>query len=147
MLIGIHEHQIDQKWRIRLPAKLKESFGSEKLIAYRGANSCLVITTEANFQLMCTSYQQISSITPGKKLEAIRQLMVNSFSLDEDAQGRFSLPISVRNNTIYNFKKDVVSVGMIDRVELWSKNNYQTSISNNDNYDDLLLGLTSTDAN
>lgn len=42
MLTGEYHHQIDEKGRIRIPAKLKEALGVSPMIT-RGSNGCLFV--------------------------------------------------------------------------------------------------------
>lgn len=140
ILDGFYEYQIDSKGRIRIPSKLRANLGDD-FIAYRGANGCVVISTSDAFQEVYESIK-VSSLARGKKLDALRYIMSSTFKLEEDGQGRVTLPLNVRNDKAYGFKKDIVFIGMIDRIELWSKESWEKyNQDNNKSYDECLADL------
>ena len=51
MLLGDHEHTLDDKNRLTLPAKLREHLGTEVVIT-RGLDGCLAVYSRAAFHLL-----------------------------------------------------------------------------------------------
>ena len=111
---------IDDKNRVIVPAKLRQAAGSDGELGYyvtRGVDECIVIQTAARFE-------QTSSATADSKLRqtaAGRMLERAIFSKAEftkcDKQGRLLLP--ARLISALNIGKNVVIVGVNDRIEIW----------------------------
>ena len=51
MLLGEHDHTLDDKNRLTLPAKLREQLGDEVVIT-RGLDGCLSIYSRAGFEVL-----------------------------------------------------------------------------------------------
>ena len=69
-------------------------------------------------------YKNISFVTEeGKEAtDALRRMVATMSIPEEDNQGRFVLDANLRR--IAKIQKDVVFVGMFDRIELWSAETY-----------------------
>lgn len=122
--VGKFNHQLDQKNRLRIPAKLKAELGQNFAIV-RGTSSCLFIYSEEQFaNLYEEKSKNISFVTEeGKEAtDALRRMVATMSIPEEDNQGRFVLDANLRR--IAKIQKDVVFVGMFDRIELWSAETY-----------------------
>ena len=51
MLLGEHDHTLDDKNRLTLPAKLREQLGDEVVIT-RGLDGCLSVYSRAAFEVL-----------------------------------------------------------------------------------------------
>lgn len=122
--VGKFNHQLDQKNRLRIPAKLKAELGQNFAIV-RGTSGCLFIYSEEQFaNLYEEKSKNISFVTEeGKEAtDALRRMVATMSIPEEDNQGRFVLDANLRR--IAKIQKDVVFVGMFDRIELWSAETY-----------------------
>lgn len=122
--VGKFNHQLDQKNRLRIPAKLKAELGQNFAIV-RGTRGCLFIYSEEQFaNLYEEKSKNISFVTEeGKEAtDALRRMVATMSIPEEDNQGRFVLDANLRR--IAKIQKDVVFVGMFDRIELWSAETY-----------------------
>ena len=114
--VGKFNHQLDQKNRLRIPAKLKAELGQNFAIV-RGTSGCLFIYSEEQFaNLYEEKSKNISFVTEeGKEAtDALRRMVATMSIPEEDNQGRFVLDASLRR--IAKIQKDVVFVGMFDRI-------------------------------
>ena len=138
MLIGEYKHQLDEKNRIRIPAKLKSGLGSN-YIAMKGTNGCIFVFSQEEMQNMLDAKLRDLPLGDLKAQKSIRALFSSGYEVEEDAQGRFVLPIYLKE--FANITKNVVSVGVGNRVEIWSEevwNAYNGDVSFDDIMGDLI---------
>lgn len=140
MLNGNFEHSLDEKQRVRIPAKLKKDLGSDSPVITKGANKCLYIYSNATIEAI---NRKMLAEPPKnqKELLALRKFASSMFTLKEDAQGRFGLPQQMIEYA--EIKKEVVFIGVVDHVELWAKDRWEEYIGSIDDetYDDALLNF------
>ena len=88
--VGKFNHQLDQKNRLRIPAKLKAELGQNFAIV-RGTSGCLFIYSEEQFaNLYEEKSKNISFVTEeGKEAtDALRRMVATMSIPEEDNQGR-----------------------------------------------------------
>ena len=131
MFFGSFEHSLDGKNRLRIPASFKEGLGENPNIAI-GRDGGLVIYPASTIRAISMSIREKG--VPKEKRPAIRAFLANMFQLSEDSQGRFIISSKLR--VVAGINKEVVFVGVDDRVELWSLDRW-TSIDLEDSDIDL----------
>jgi len=127
MFRGRHEHTIDPKGRVSIPAKFREVLGKKY-------DDRLVIT---NFDRCLVAYpyeewihleEKASSLSMVKK-EArsfLRFFYSSAIECTLDKQGRILIPQTLREYADLN--KDVVLVGQLRKIEIWSKKRWNEEI-------------------
>src|ERR687895_90512 len=95
MLLGEYEHTIDEKNRLTLPAKFRESF-SEGVVISRGMDRCLSVYARGEWERAVD-----------ERLGAL------------DRQGRIVIPAGLVEYA--ELGRDVVVAGVRDRLEVWSR--------------------------
>ena len=63
MLLGEHEHTLDDKNRLTLPAKLREQLG-EELVVTRGLDGCLAVYSREGFELLAARVGTLDPFSP-----------------------------------------------------------------------------------
>ena len=120
MLMGIYENSIDAKNRISVPAKFREELGM-KCVLTRALDDCLIL-----YPMKTWKQQQEKLMTlprSDKNARAfLRYMYANATEVDVDKQGRIVL--SERYREIAHIEKSLVTIGMLDRIEIWSKETY-----------------------
>lgn len=120
-----YECKLDAKGRLVLPARIKaslpETTGGE-LVVRRGFEPCLVVYPFTEYKKI---YARIASLNEFN--EEYRKLQRNFFrgnmQVELDNNGRFLIP---KNMLRYaNLDKDVIVVGMGNRIELWNPETYE----------------------
>ena len=115
MFVGTFEHALDGKGRVVLPA----SFRAE--LAHRGflsqLDECLGLWTEAGFTEVANRLTQ-KIREGGAPQEARRAFAANAHEVSPDSQGRITIPQRLRE--FARLERDVVVIGAIDRIEIWS---------------------------
>ena len=122
MFFGEYRHQLDEKCRVRIPAKLKEQLGSHPFIM-KGPNECLLVLKQddAN-EFLTRQFGNVDMVDP-KNNASLRMITSSAFFADEDKQGRILLPSVLRE--FAGIQKEVVLAGVVSRIEIWSKDRWQ----------------------
>ena len=135
-LCGEFKHQIDEKGRIRIPSKLKMCLDSESVIC-RG-NNCLYVFSGLEFSDMVNKFKNVP-FSDVKAQHALLKFFAQTYALEEDSQGRASIPQNLREAV--KLKKNIVSVGVLNRIEIWDEELYNTCNKNEENFDEILNTL------
>ncbi len=118
---GVIEHTIDGKGRTSVPARFREvlqaNFG-ERLIVTTAFDHCLDVLPLKNWEVLEQKLSLRSPQEPGVK-EIFRTYVANATEVEIDKLGRILLPPNLR--TWAALEKDVVWVGQIKQMALWSK--------------------------
>ncbi len=123
-----YECKLDAKGRLVLPAKIKgnlpEASGNE-LVLRRGFEPCLTLYPMVEFKKI---YSKISGLNEFN--EEYRKLQRNFFRgnsvVELDGAGRILIPKLMLNYA--KFEKEVVVVGMGNRVEIWNPELYESHL-------------------
>ena len=123
MLMGIYQNQIDAKNRVIVPAKFREELGMQCILT-RGLDECLVLYPMSTWQ----EQQKLLSQLPRSDARVrafLRYTYSNARDVEIDKQGRILFPQELRQ--FAHIEKELVTIGMIDRVEIWAKDVYDNS--------------------
>lgn len=132
MFFGEFKHSMDEKCRIRIPAKLKQQLGLEFVIT-KGTNSCLFVFPKNYFeQEFLAKLNSVPTFSSGQK--PIRMLLSSSFQPEEDAQGRFVLPQNLKEHA--KILKNLIIIGVGNRIEIWSEEVWN-EYKGNDDFDNI----------
>jgi MraZ protein len=137
MLFGEYHHQLDEKNRMRMPVKLKSNLG-EKYIVTKGTSSCLFVFSSSEMETIYSKLKELP-ITDISIQKALRTLFSSAYEVEEDAQGRFILPSSLKEFARIN--KNIVSIGVGNRVEIWSEEVWKDYNTSSQNFDEILTEL------
>ena len=129
MFMSEYNHTLDTKGRLIIPAKFREVLGEEFVIS-KGMDGCLFVYANDDWN----AFEQKLTSLPLINKEArqfARFFLAGPATVEVDKQGRILLPANLREYA--GIDKEVVSVGVFSRVEIWSKERY---LENND-FDDM----------
>ncbi len=118
---GIVEHQLDAKNRIRIPAKFRSALGKEVYFV-AGAQNCIAVYSKTSLDERLEELRNVRSNEP-EKLKAKRVIQGSIERVEEDTQGRTLLSNFFRKYA--QIGKDVITIGMGDYIEIWSKERYE----------------------
>jgi len=130
MLIGHYKTKISIKGRVALPNKIKASLG-DKLIITAGYEKSLMIVSAKNWQEVVGQVTN-RKLTLGPARATDRFLLGSAFEVELDSQGRFIIPKYLRQYA--DITREVVFLGVGNRVELWSQSkwtNYEQYLDKN----------------
>ena len=117
MLTGEFNHSIDAKGRLIIPSKLRESLG-EHFVITKGMDGCLFLYPENEWEAFEDKLRTLP-LTNKKARDFKRFFLGSAVEGELDKQGRVLLSSSLR--TYAGLEKEVVLAGVLDKVEIWSK--------------------------
>lgn len=129
MFMGEYNHTVDPKGRLIVPSKFREQLGNEFVVT-KGLDGCLFVYPNSEWQSIEEKFRNIS-MTSKDARKFSRFFFAGAASCELDKQGRILLPSVLREYA--DLQKDVVLVGVLSRIEIWSKDRW---IETND-YDDM----------
>ena len=127
MLSGEYRHNIDEKKRLIIPSKIRCEMG-ENIVITRGLDGCLFGYNEKTWNQILEKLNTL----PFTKRDArnfTRFMTSGAITLEFDRQGRVNIPNYL--NEYASLTKDVVIVGVINRIEIWSKDKWEEFMNNN----------------
>lgn len=128
MLIGEYEHNLDEKGRLIMPAKLREDMGARFIIT-TGLDGCLFGFSMSEWQKFEDKLKSLP-ITNKNARNFTRFFLAGATECELDKQGRFLIPAKLR--TVASLEKEAVIIGTGTRIEIWNKAKWeeQTSFEN-----------------
>src|SRR5438876_5724334 len=115
MLLGAHEHTIDDKNRLTLPAKFRQAF-ADGVVVTRGLDGCLYAFRRPDWDRLVES--RLAALDPlspeGRRLE--RFFYSGASETELDKQGRVMLPRELIEHA--KLGREVVVAGVNERLEI-----------------------------
>ena len=126
MLLGAYEHTIDDKNRLTLPAKFRDSFAGGVVVA-RGVDKCLDAYRREDWDRRVES--QLAALDTFSK--ATRRLQRHVFAgaseAELDKQGRVIIPAHLLEHA--GLSRDVVVAGISDHLEIWDREAWRRELA------------------
>jgi len=125
MFYGEYAHSIDRKGRLILPAKFREAAKAnfiEKFFVTRGLDKCLFMFSEEEWRAQENKFKTIP-FTKQQARTFNRLYFSGAVEVLFDKQGRILLPQYLKD--FAEIKKDVIVVGVSNRIEIWAKDKWQ----------------------
>ena len=122
MITGEYQYIIDPKKRLAIPAKLRGQMG-ERVVITRGPDQCLFVYPYAVWEEIA---KKLAQLPIGKETTRgfVRLMFSGAEEVSQDALGRILIPDSLK--TYADLKKEVVMVGVMNRLEVWDKERWDT---------------------
>lgn len=138
MLIGEFHHNIDEKNRIVIPNKLRELLGSDIIIT-KGIEKCLYVYSLGSWDILVKKLEGLS-FTKRDARVFTRYFYSGALDVVVDKSGRAAL---TKTHLEYAcITKECIVVGVGDRLEIWSKENFEEFlVSNAKNISDIAEDL------
>jgi MraZ protein len=117
VFMGEYRHAIDEKNRMIIPAKFRETLG-DHFIMTKGLDGCLFLYPMAEWNILEDKLKSL----PFTKADArafVRFFFSGATECELDRQGRVLLPTTLKD--FCQIVKDVVIIGVSTRVEIWSE--------------------------
>ncbi len=124
MFIGEYRHTLDDKGRIAIPAKLRYSkIGEEEYwVATKGFDHCLFVYPKNEWNVIVKKLNERLTLTRKEDRSFLRMFVSPANEQTVDKQGRIVISQSLREYA--RVKRDVVILGAINRIEIWSEENW-----------------------
>jgi len=130
MFYGEYKHTIDRKGRLILPAKFRDTAKSnfiEKFFITRGLDKCLFMFSEEEWRSQEQKFKAMS-FTKQESRTFNRLYFSGAIEILPDKQGRILIPQYLKE--FAGIKKDVLIVGVSNRVEIWAQDQWEQFYGN-----------------
>lgn len=117
MFIGEYQHSLDSKGRIIVPAKFRDELG-ETFIMTKGLDNCLFVYPKSEWKILEEKLKTLP-LTRKDARAFVRFFFAGASECELDKQGRILIPSNLREYC--KLDKDAVVIGVSNRVEIWSK--------------------------
>ena len=132
MFIGEYHHNIDEKSRLIMPSKFRYDLG-ETFVITRGMDSCLFVYTKETWNNITNKLSELSFTK--KDVRAFQRFFLSADTICEfDKQGRINISSPLAEYA--SLQKECVIIGVNDRIEIWSKENFDKYL--NDSIDNVI---------
>ena len=121
MFYGEFYHQLDRKGRLVMPSKIREVAKNnfvEKFFITRGLDKCLFMLSEEEWKSQEQKFKSIP-FTKSDARKFNRLYFSGAAEIVYDRQGRVLIPQCLKD--FAEIKRDVVIIGVSNRIEIWSK--------------------------
>ena len=126
MLLGAHEHTIDDKNRLTLPAKFRQAF-ADGIVLTRGLDGCLYAFRRPDWDRLVES--RLATLDPlspeGRRLQ--RHFFSGAAETELDKQGRVMVPRELMQHA--KLGREVVVAGVNDRLEIWDRDAWRKELA------------------
>ncbi len=125
MFTGEHTQKMDTKGRTIVPAKFREELGTNVVVT-RGLDGCLFAYSKEAWE---TLEEKLSSLpfTDRKVRDFNRFFLAGASDLETDKLGRVLMPSVLRG--FASLDKEVVWVGVGNRIEIWDIDKWNERMS------------------
>lgn len=118
MLKGEHQYALDEKGRVVIPPRFRRVLG-DQVVLTRGIDPCVAVYSPTEWLKVEEALRRL----PTRQRDVVRYLLAGAVDVDLDRQGRITLPQHLRQHA--GIERDVVVVGLISRLEIWSLATWQ----------------------
>lgn len=126
MLLGEYEHTIDDKNRLTLPARFRDTL-SGGVVVTRGMDGCLYAYPREEWQERFQS--RVAGLDPlsseGRKLQ--RHFFSGAAEAELDKQGRIMIPGALLRYA--GLEREVVVAGIHDHLEIWDRESWRRELN------------------
>jgi MraZ protein len=117
MLLGEHEHSLDDKNRLTLPAKLRGEF-EDGVVVTRGLDGCLRAYPRTAWAELATRIQSLDPLSEDAR-RMRRHVFSGAAQGELDKQGRMVIPGSLLESA--GITREVTVAGVYDHLEIWDR--------------------------
>jgi len=126
MLLGTHEHTLDEKNRLTLPAKFRGSFEGGVVVT-RGIDECLVAYPRDEWARRFQGRLEELDQLRGEARQLQRYFYANAVEGELDKQGRVGIPAALKDYA--KLGRDVVVAGVHDHLEIWDRDAWRRELA------------------
>jgi MraZ protein len=117
MLLGEHDHTLDEKNRLTLPAKYRETLRDGVFVS-RGMDGCLYAYAVEEWQRLAERIRALDPLSRESRMMQ-RHFFSGAVGADLDKQGRMVLPAALLDTA--GIQREVTVAGVYDHLEIWDR--------------------------
>jgi MraZ protein len=126
MLLGEHEHTLDDKNRLTLPAKFRAAFAGGVVLT-RGLDGCLFAYPLADWDRLVDSTLASLDLLSKEGRRVQRFFFSGATEAELDRQGRVMIPAALIKHG--GLGRNVVVAGVRDHLEIWDGATWRTELN------------------
>ncbi|MGI9145514.1 MAG: division/cell wall cluster transcriptional repressor MraZ [Chloroflexota bacterium] len=121
LFLGEFEHSIDDKSRLAVPARFRPAL-EDGLVITRGLDRCLVIWDSQSWAVQADRVRALNPwLAEARRMQ--RHFFSGTVPAQPDKLGRVVIPQFLR--AYAQLESEVVVVGLADRIEVWSRTDWE----------------------
>jgi transcriptional regulator MraZ len=117
MLLGEHEHSLDDKNRLTLPAKFRDAF-ADGVVVTRGMDGCLYAYARVDWDRLAQRIRELDPLSRESRVMQ-RHFFAGAAAGELDKQGRMVLPAPLIEGA--GLGREVTVAGVYDHLEIWDR--------------------------
>jgi MraZ protein len=125
MFLGEHEHTLDEKGRLTLPARFRDSF-PEGLVLSRGMDGCVYAYAKADWSELASRLAALDTLSKDDRMIQ-RHFFSGAAEAMPDRQGRVMIPAQLASHA--RLEREVVVAGVHDHLEIWDRAAWRAQIA------------------
>lgn len=138
--MGEFHQKLDEKGRVTIPTKVRYDLGTDFIIT-RGLDGCIFIYPSSEWNQIIQKYKELPNTKDTRTF--MRAFLSCATESNLDKQGRINITLPLIEWASLN--KDVVIIGVNERLEIWSKESWEEYINvNKDSLSDIADKLFQT---
>ena len=115
MFFGEHQHALDPKGRVILPARFRDQLADGAYVTSE-IDGCLAVWTPDDFDARAREMREKARGSADDR-QVARAFFAGTVEAPPDRQGRIAIPQHLRD--FAGLVRDVVITGQFDRIEIW----------------------------
>lgn len=133
MFIGEYNHAIDLKNRMIIPSKFREELGNGFVLT-KGLDGCLYAYPMSEWKILEEKLKKLP-LTSKDARAFVRFFFSGANEVNADKQGRALIPQNLLEYA--DIEKEIVTIGVSTRIEIWSKNKWEDYNNSDINFDEI----------
>lgn len=133
MFIGEYQHALDVKNRMIVPSKFRDELGKTFVIT-KGLDGCLYAYPMNEWKILEEKLKSLP-LTSKNARAFVRFFFSGANEIEIDKQGRALIPQNLLEYA--SMKKEIVSIGVSTRIEIWSKEKWDEYNASDINFDEI----------
>lgn len=138
MFIGEYQHSIDNKNRMIIPSKLREDLNG-KFVITKGLDGCLYVYPIDEWTKLEEKLKTLP-LTDKNARAFVRFFFSGACEVELDKQSRGLIPQNLKEYA--KIEKDIVSIGVLTRIEIWSKESWENYNDSNIDFDSIAESMS-----
>jgi MraZ protein len=121
MFLGEHQHSLDAKGRVILPARFRDQLEGGAVMA-RALDGCLAVYPTSEFDRVARKLREARERGPRER-QAARTFFSGAAEITPDKQGRVAVPQHLREYAA--LEREVIVAGSFDHIEIWDARRFR----------------------
>lgn len=136
MFMGEYNHTLDAKGRLIIPSRLREDLG-DSFVVTKGMDGCLFVFPDSEWKEFEEKLKNLPMVNKEAR-QFTRFFLAGAMLAEVDKSGRILLPQTLREYA--QIDHETVLVGVGNRVEIWSKERWEGTVTYQD-LDDIAVHM------